>query len=338
MPSYPCFQAVRCLDLNAAPGNKALTLNLEVTQVGDFASQALPATVTFAPGDRFAIVRIPTDDDSQTEAAGAITVRILSGSGYTTEFNGIVTTATAYILDNDLAISIDDAQAAESAGQMEFTVRLSAPAPRQVTVNAATVDGVATSHANVTATSLGQDFHAKSETITFEVGEQQKTFSVNLVDDSIQEMDETFSVVLSDPSQGPSLADDTAEGAIIDDEQPMVASVSRTYSIVDEGQAGVVSFMVTLSHATTTASERRPAVEWQVAAGTATEGEDYQAAEGRLIFPVEMTSGSVQVDLIDDNLFEGGTGDLQRRAHRAGEAAAHPLSHRRLIRGLNQGQ
>ena len=50
LPSYPCFQAVRCLDLNAAPGNKALTLNLEVTQVGDFASQALPATVTFAPG------------------------------------------------------------------------------------------------------------------------------------------------------------------------------------------------------------------------------------------------------------------------------------------------
>ena len=303
--SYPCFQAVRCLDLNAAPGNKALTLNLEVTQVGDFASQALPATVTFAPGERFAIVRIPTDDDSQTEAAGAITVRILSGSGYTTEFNGTVATATANILDNDLAISIDDAQAAESAGQMDFTVRLSAPAPRQVTVNAATVDGDATSHANVTATSLGRDFEAKSETITFEVGEQQKTFSVNLVDDSIQEMDETFSVVLSDPSQGPSLADDTAEGAIIDDEQAMVASVSRTYSIVDEGQAGPVSFMVTLSHATTTASERRPAVDWQVAAGTATEGEDYQAAEGRLVFPVGMTSGSVQVDLIDDNLFEG---------------------------------
>ena len=167
------------------------------------------------------------------------------------------------------------------------------------------VDGDATSHANVTATSLGQDFEAKSETITFAVGEQQKTFSVNLVDDSIQEMDETFSVVLSDPSQGSGLAAAAAVGAIVDDEQAMAASVSRTYSIVDEGQTGPVSFMVTLSHATTTASERNPAVEWQVAAGTATEGEDYKAAEGRLVFPVGMTSGSVQVDLIDDNLFEG---------------------------------
>ena len=216
LPSYPCCQTVRCLDLNGTPGNTALTLNLEVTQVGDFASQALPATVTFAPGDSFAIVRIPTDDDSQTEAAGAITVRILSGPGYTTEFTGTVAAATANILDNDLAISIDDAQAAESAGQMEFTVRLSAPAPRKVTVNAATVDGDATSHTYVTAASLGQDFEAKSETITFAVGEHQKTFAVNLVDDSIQEMDETFGVVLSNPSRGSGLADGTADGAIID--------------------------------------------------------------------------------------------------------------------------
>ena len=85
----------------------------------------------------------------------------------------------------------------------------------------------------------------------------------------------------------------------------MVASVSRIYSIVDEDHAGAVSFMVTLSHAATTASERHPAVDWQVVAGTATEGDDYQAAEGRLKFPVGMTSGSVQVDLIDDNLLEG---------------------------------
>ena len=304
VPEDPCFQAVKCLDFNGTAGNKALTLNLEVTQVGDFASQALPATVTFAPGDSFAVLRIPTDDDNQVEATGTMTVRILNGSGYTTEFTGTVATKTASILDNDLTFSIDDAQAAESAGEMDFTVRLSAPAPQRVSVDAATVDGDATSHANVTATSLGQDFEAKSGTITFEVGEQQQKFSVNLVDDSIQEIDETFSVVLSNPPQGSGLADDTAVGAIIDDEQPMVASVSRTYSIVDEDQAGPVSFVVTLSHATTTASERNPAVEWQTVAGTATEGEDYHGAQGTLSFSAGTTSGSVQVDLIDDNLLE----------------------------------
>ena len=155
----------------------------------------------------------------RVEATGTITVRVLNGSGYTTEFTGTVATKTASILDNDLTFSIDDAQAVESAGEMDFTVRLSAPAPQRVSVDAATVDGDATSHANVTATSLGQDFEAKSETITFEVGEQQQKFSVNLVDDSIQEIDETFSVVLSNPPQGSGLADDTAVGAIVDDEQ-----------------------------------------------------------------------------------------------------------------------
>ena len=61
-----------------------------------------------------------------------------------------------------------------------------------MSVTASTVDGDATSHSNVTLTSLGQDFEPKTETITFEVGEQQKAFSVNLVDDSFQEQDRDF--------------------------------------------------------------------------------------------------------------------------------------------------
>ena len=53
----------------------------------------------------------------------------------------------------------------------------------------------------------------------------------------------------------------------------MVASVSRSYSIVDEDRAGPVRFIVELSHPDTVASERNVSVGWQVAAGTATEGE-----------------------------------------------------------------
>ena len=110
-----------------------------------------------------------------------------------------IPTRTHHVYDNDLTIAIDDAQAGESSGQLDFTVRLNEAAPEQVTVDAATIDGEATSHANVTATSLGRDFHAKTETITFEAGEQQKTFSVDLVDDKIHERDETLSAQLSIP-------------------------------------------------------------------------------------------------------------------------------------------
>ena len=173
--------------------SRPLHVNVEVTQRGDYITGATPTAVTFLAGQATTTLSVPTNNDRADERNGTVTAKILPATNLG-----------------------DDAQAAESAGQMEFTVRLSAPAPRKVTVNAATVDGDATSHTYVTAASLGQDFEAKSETITFAVAEQQKTFSVNLVDDSIQEMDETFSVVLSNPSQGSGLADGTADGAIID--------------------------------------------------------------------------------------------------------------------------
>ena len=308
-PQDPCFrhggQAIRCFDPQAALGNTPLTVYLEITQSGDFISEALPATVTFGPGDRFAMVRVATDDDSQVEATGALTVRVLNGQGYSPEFTGAASTGTVNIHDNDLTFSIDDAQGTEaSGGTVDFAVRLNAPAPEQVGVDAAIVDGEATSHAIVTATSLGKDFEARTETIIFEVGEQQKTFSVDLVDDSFQERAETFSVQLRGQPLYSSLADDSGTGTILDDEQAMIASVSRAYAIVNEDHSGPVRFTVELTHPDTTASERNPAVGWDIVAGTATEEEDYQAAGGKLSFPVGSTTGFLEVDLLDDNLFE----------------------------------
>ena len=86
---------------------------------------------------------------------------------------------------------------------MDFTVSLNGPAPQQVTVDVATVDGEATSHGNVTATSLGQDFEARTATLTFADGEQTKTFSVVTLDDTIHERNETFTAELKLPARNP---------------------------------------------------------------------------------------------------------------------------------------
>ena len=208
------------------------------------------------------------------------------------------------VYDNDLTFSVADAAASEAAGTLDFTVSLNAPTPRRVTVDVTTMDGEATSHGNVTATSLGQDFTAGTQTLTFLKGEQTKIFSVALLDDSIQERAETFSVRLSNQPQFSALADDTGVGTILDDEQPMVVSVRRAYSIVEEDQAGPVNFIVALSHPDTVASERNVSVAWRVTAGTATEGDDYLAAGGTHNFPVGTTSDFLQVTLEDDNLLE----------------------------------
>ena len=304
---------VLCFDSSpdADTGGVPLTVKVRVTQEGDFISGTAPATVYFEPGSVFAFLTIPTDDDATIEPDGTITAEILNGPGYSPLYLGEaenpdqnLPTAIRTVYDNDLTFSIGDAQAGEDARQLDFTVSLNAPAPQEVTIDAVTIDGDATSHANVTAASLGQDFEAKTETITFLAGEQTRTFSVAIEDDRIQERSETFTVQLSNPPEYSSLADAAATGTILDDEGEMVASVSRTYSIVDENQAGPVVFTVQLTHPDTVASERNPAVAWRTVDGTATQGEDYEAAGGKFSFPVGSTSGILEVDLVDDNLFE----------------------------------
>ena len=262
-----------CFTPAASLGKTVLTLNLQVTQTGDFISQTLPATASFEPGDWFAFVWINTDDDSLVEAAGTLTLTILNGQGYTPVFTGAVRAETVAIRDNDLAFSVANATATEAAGAtVDFTVSLNGTAPEQVTVEASTTDGEATSHGNVTPTDLGQDFEARTETLTFAQGERTKTFSVTITDDTFQEKSETFTVELSGQPEHAALADPVATGTILDDEQPMVASVSRAYAVMSEGHTGPVQFMVELTHPDTTASERNPAAGWRIVAGTAAEG------------------------------------------------------------------
>ena len=306
-PTDVCFsragQVRACFDPTAAVGATTLTLNLDVTQQGDFISGSPPTTVSFTPGSRFAVVRVPTADDNQIEATGTITVEILAGSGYTPEFTGAVAAGSVDVYDNDLAITVGDATGSESSGQLDFAVRLAAPAPENLTVDVATVDGVATSHTNVTATSLGKDFEAATQQLAFAAGDQQKTFSVTLVDDTIYEPAETFAVRLSNPSLPSPLGSDAA-GTITDDEQPMVASVSRTYPLVDEDGGVPARFQVDLSHPTTTAIEQPGTVAWRTTAGTATADQDYTAATGALTVAAGTLRGFIDVAIVDDTLME----------------------------------
>ena len=311
----PCYEGSPNTCFTSSPDanqtNVPLTVNVRVTQEGTVISGTAPTTVTFQPGSIYAYLIISTDDDATVEPDGKIKAEILNGSGYSPLFVGLtqspdefLPTSIRTVYDNDLTFSVGDAAASEDAGTLDFTVSLNAAAPGDVSVDVTTVDGDATSHDNVTATSLGPDFTAGTQTLTFLKGEQTKTLSVALLDDSIQERAETFTVQLSNSPEHSILADDIGVGNIVDDERPMVASVSRTYSIVDEDRAGPVRFIVELSHPDTVASERNVSVGWQVAAGTATEGEDYLAAGGMYKFPVGTTSGFLDVTLEDDNLFE----------------------------------
>ena len=193
------------------------------------------------------------------------------------------------------AISVGDASVVEGSSgtkQMVFTVSLSQAATGPVTVNYATTNGTATA---------GQDYVAKSGTISFAAGETQKTISVTVNGDVAAELNETLALTLSSPT-GATIADGAAIGTILTDEA-IVPKIAITDAILKEGDSGTrdLSFTVTLSQATT----NTVTVTYGTADDTATAGQDYVAKTGTLTFAPGETTKVITVKVTGDTAIEG---------------------------------
>jgi hypothetical protein len=108
-------------------------------------------------------------------------------------------------------VSIADASKVEGTGRdsrMAFTVTLNQPSAGTVTVAFATANGTAIAPA---------DYAAKSGTVTFNAGQTSKRIGILIKGDSLNEPNETFTVLLSNPS-GATVADGTGVGTILDDD------------------------------------------------------------------------------------------------------------------------
>ncbi|MEJ2492270.1 MAG: tandem-95 repeat protein, partial [Desulfuromonadales bacterium] len=195
--------------------------------------------------------------------------------------NGDEDTATVNITVNPVndlpnSIAIADGQpnpqteAAEAT--ITFDVTLSNAADQVVTVDFTTVDGTAVA---------GEDYALNSGTLTFAPGETTQTVTVTVLDDSIYENPEAFSVLISNAQYGGSdpvtISDDTGAGLILDNDAPPPPTTPQVSIAVAADDAagvvegGVVNFVVTqdaLSDADTTVTVR-------LANGSAEAGSDY---------------------------------------------------------------
>ena len=100
---------------------------------------------------------------------------------------------------------VADANATENTDDtIDFTVTLAQAASEAVRVDYATADGSA---------KAGADYTAKSGTLTFSPGERSKTVQVDILDDTHDEGEETFTLTLSNAS-GVVIVDGQATGRI----------------------------------------------------------------------------------------------------------------------------
>ena len=75
-------------------------------------------------------------------------------------------------------------------GERDVTDTLSAASEKQVTVDYTTADGTASSVS---------DYVSETDQLTFAPGEVEKQISIEIRDDDLEELDEIFTVELSNP-------------------------------------------------------------------------------------------------------------------------------------------
>ena len=190
--------------------------------------------------------------------------------------------------DNSVALSIDDVSVAEDAGNAVFTVSIPATLPLPVTATYTTSDGTA---------NAGTDYTTQTNTVTIPAGSTSTTVSIPIIDDALDENNETFTVTLSAPVNG-TLADGSGTGTITDNDPPPAISIDDV-SVAEN--AGSASFTVSIP----TPSGLDIMVDVATSDGSATQPSDYTTVPTTTVtIPAGSTTVNVSVPIINDALSE----------------------------------
>ena len=152
-------------------------------------------------------VRARADDDAVVD--GVVTLHHAISGG---DYGAVVVAPVAVMITEDdvPVLTIEDQRASEDAAEMVFTVLLNVQSSEEVRVSYETSNGTA---------EAGTDYKATQGILRFAALEMRQTFSVPIIDDDLDEGDETFTVVLSAPVNA-TLSTDNARalGTIVDED------------------------------------------------------------------------------------------------------------------------
>jgi len=194
---------------------------------------------------------------------------------------GVVT-----ILDDDsptVSFSTNIFTIDEYTSQALITAILSAPSGRTLSVNYASSNGTAIA---------GSDYSAVSGTLTFASGQVSRSFSVPILDDLIDEPNETVRLYLSNPTNAVLGANSSATLVIVDDEPPPASFTTDNFLVSDGAGAATISVRLNTPFAQTVF------IGYATSNGTAQAGSDYVAAVGTLTFPSGETNEDFVIPLL----------------------------------------
>ena len=299
------------------PGQFTFTLDKELEQAatlsytivygsatsGDVTVAASP--LTFASGDTSKTVAVTFTADTTPESTETFTLQIDRATNLSTpdrEAQGTIvdddtpptisvagdesvegTTGTGTCTDTQTNFTTTEPQQC-----VVFPVTLSRTAGSGATVDYTTVSGTATA---------GQDFVPRSGQLTFSATETTRYITVRLNGDTTLEGNETFSLVLSNPTgatcatcTATGLINEGAPGIVVDDANVTEAATDTT---------------VTVTFRLTTGNADPVTIRYSTTDGTAVGGIDYEPAAGQeLTFPANDTEETIELDIYADSLDE----------------------------------
>ncbi|PKO57747.1 MAG: hypothetical protein CVU24_18395, partial [Betaproteobacteria bacterium HGW-Betaproteobacteria-18] len=240
------------------------------------------------------------------------TVTVTDDQGATTTQDVTITINGANEIVPDLQVEVNEALNSyylnEASGYAHFTVSLSTPSAVDTTVSLSLTDGTATGggvdYGSVGAGNLQVSFDggatwSNAASATIPAGSTSFVVRTPVVEDALNEFNETFSLTATTTSGVTSNASASAT-ATINDNDFTTPGISIGNISVNEA-AGTATFTVTLS-----AESGKPiSVDYATRNGTATSGSDYAGASGTLNFAAGETSKTITVNITDDMVFEG---------------------------------
>jgi hypothetical protein len=175
----------------------------------------------------------------------------------------------------------------ENGGNATITVNRSGDASIAFAVDYTTADSLATQPADYTLT---------QGTLIFAAGETSKTFDVPIINDTDVEIEESFLLYLSNPTNGISLGGQFFQSVTINSDEPAVY-IGSGYTLDENGSYGIpVERRGNLSQTIS--------VDFSFVDGTATNGTDYSGTNVTLTFAANETFKYVNIDVISDTIDE----------------------------------
>jgi len=270
----------------------------------DFGGGFPSGSITFAAGETSRTIAIATSDDPAPEGDESFTVTLGTPSAGSL---GTASSAEALILASDPAgsVSVADVSVNEAAGVATITLTRTG-GTGAITVGYQTANGTATA---------GEDYTATGGTATFAEGVNTVSFDVPILNDNLDEADETFTVTLTSGAGSPAIGRGTATVTIVDNDEPAAVGrfdIAAATPSVAEGDTGatVVSFTVTRTDGTT----GRVSIPYTISATgpNPVDRDDFTAAEplsGTVFFEDgDGTAKTILVQVQGDSVLEADEG------------------------------